>query len=297
MKVRTGISKRDKINRLTGMAMVFPAAVVVLLMMFYPLVQVIIFSFSEVKLPYFDLSFVGLDNYASVLFQKSFLTIIANTLIWTAVSLSFRFILGFVSALIIDTSMLGKKAFRIIILLPWILPQIVTANIWRWLYNPENGLINSVLSSINPDLALNWLGTRGTALLSVALTNVWMGFPFLMLMLVAGMQGIPKDFTEAAKIDGANAIQVFRHITLPSLKNIIVILAILEFINGFNSFDLLFVMTGGGPGISSETLGLYIYRTAFSNFNFGVSSATGMILIIAIVVFFVFYVPSTKRRR
>ena len=276
--------------------MVFPAAIVVIVMMVYPLLQVIVFSFSKVKLPFFDLEAVGLKNYISVLTSKSFLTIIGNTLIWTAVSLAFRFILGFISALIIDTEMFGKKVFRIITLLPWVLPQIVTANTWRWLYNPENGLINSILNSINPDLALNWLGTRSTSLLSVAVTNIWMGFPFLMLMLVAGMQGIPKDYTEAAKIDGANAVQIFRHITLPSLKNIIAILAILEFINGFNSFDLLFVMTGGGPGISSETLGLFIYRTAFSNFDFGLSSATSMLLIIAIVVFFLLYAPSTRRR-
>jgi len=296
MKHRAGFTRRGFAGRATGMLFVLPAAIVIILMMVYPLIQVIIFSFSKVKLPFFELEYIGLKNYIDVITPASFMTIIRNTLLWTIITLVMRFLLGLTSALIMDTKMIGRKPFRIITLLPWVLPQIVTANIWRWLYNPENGLINSVLKSINPDLALNWLGSRDTALLSVVLTNIWMGFPFLMLMMLAGMQGIPKDYTEAAKIDGANAIQVFFHITLPSLKNIMIILAILEFINGFNSFDLLFVMTGGGPGISSEILGLFIYRTAFSNFNFGQSSATGMILIIAIGIFFLFYAPSTRKR-
>lgn len=277
------------------MGFVLPCALVVLIMTIYPLLQMIIFSFCKVKLPFFELEYNGVNNFTSMVSAKTFGTILKNTLVWTFVSLALRFLLGFTSALLMDTGFKGKTPFRIITLMPWVVPSIVTANLWRWIYNTDNGILNRILASINPDFAMNWLGAKGTALMSVVVAYVWMGFPFIMLMIVAAMQGIPITYTEAAKVDGANAVQIFFHVTLPSLKNVLVILAVLEIINGFNSFDLLFTMTGGGPGVSSETLGLYIYRTAFSNFNFGGSSAVGLMLLAAVLICFLFYAPTQKK--
>ncbi len=277
--------------------MVLPCAIVILVMTVYPLVQVVMFSFSSVKLPNFECEFIGLQNFARILAKPEFRTIIWNTAIWTVVSLILRFVIGFVAALLMDTGMKGMTLFRIATLVPWVVPSIVAANTWRWIYNTDNGLLNSVLRRINPAWAANWLGDQHLALGSVILAYTWMGFPFIMLMLVAGMQGIPKDYKEAAQIDGANAFQVFCHITLPSLKKIIVILAVLELINGFNAFDLLYTMTAGGPGVSSEILGLFIYRSAFSNFDFSGAAAVGVMLILVILACFLLYVPASAKKR
>jgi len=288
-----GGKKKKRINM--GTIFVLPCALIVIVMTVYPLIQMIVFSFSKVKLPFFELDYVGLENFIKAVTASSFPTIVKNTVVWTFVSLALRFLLGFTAALLMDTGFKGKTVFRIITLVPWVVPSIVAANLWRWIYNMDNGILNYIIRSINPDMAINWLGTQQTALLSVVLAYVWMGFPFIMLMIVAAMQGIPKSLTEAAAVDGANGPQIFFHITLPSIKRIIGILLVLEIINGFNTFDLLFTMTGGGPGISSETLGLFIYRTAFTNFNFGRASAIGLMLLIAVMLCFVFYAPFQRR--
>lgn len=288
--------KRDARNRRIGLLYTLPCALVILVMTIYPLIQMITFSFSKVKLPFFDLEFIALDNFVKMVGAKTFGQIIVNTLVWTFVALILRFALGFGSALLMDTGFKGKTVFRIITLMPWVIPSIVTANLWRWIYNTDNGILNEFLSTINPALAINWLGNKNTALLAVIVAYVWQGFPFIMLMIVAAMQGIPKSYTEAALVDGANRFQVFRHVTLPNLKNVLAILAVLEIINGFNAFDLLFTMTGGGPGVSSEILGLYIYRTAFSNFNFGGASALGLLLLLAVMLCFLFYSRTQQKK-
>ena len=288
---------RDARNRRLGMLYTLPCALVILLMTIYPLIQMVVFSFSKVKLPFFTLQFAGLDNFVEMVGAKTFGRIIANTLLWTFLGLSLRFLLGFGSALLMDTGFRGKTPFRIITLVPWVVPSIVTANLLRWIYNTDNGILNEMLSSINPALAMNWLGNKDTALIAVIIAYVWQGFPFIMLMIVSAMQGIPKSYSEAALVDGANRFQVFAYVTLPNLKNVLAILAVLEIINGFNAFDLLFTMTGGGPGVSSEILGLYIYRTAFSNFNFGGASAMGLMLLMVVLICFTFYAPTQRKKK
>lgn len=276
---------------------VLPCAIAIVIMTIYPLIQVLTFSVSKVTLPDFECEFIGLENFGRILSKADFKKIVLNTLIWTAAGLSLRFIFGFGSALLMDSGMKGVTPFRIITLIPWVVPSIVASNTWRWIYNTDNGLLNGVLRRMNPSLAINWLGNKDTAMGAVLTAYGWMGFPFVMLMILAGMQGISKDYKEAAQIDGANGFQVFWHITLPGLKNILVILAVLELINGFNSFDLLYTMTAGGPGIATEILGLFIYRTAFSNYDFAGASAVGVMLVVVILVCFLLYVPATAKGR
>lgn len=274
---------------------VLPCAAAIVVMTIYPLIQVLTFSVSEVKLPDFACGFIGLDNFSRILSKNDFKKIVLNTVIWTAAGLSMRFILGFGAALLMDSGMKGVTPFRIVTLVPWVVPSIVASNTWRWIYNTDNGLLNGVLRRADPSLAINWLGSKDTAMGAVLTAYAWMGFPFVMLMILAGMQGISKDYKEAAQIDGANGFRVFWHITLPGLKNILIILAVLELINGFNSFDLLYTMTAGGPGIATEILGLFIYRTAFSNYDFAGASAVGVMLIAVILVCFLLYVPATAK--
>lgn len=288
--------KKKRQDCITGSLMVMPCVLVILIMTVYPLIQVLIFSFSKVKLPSFDCDFIALENFTRVLAKPEFGVIVKNTVIWTVASLALRFLIGFGAALLMDTGMKGMTAFRITTLIPWVVPSIVAANTWRWIYNTDNGLLNAFLHQFDPTLTINWLGDKGLALGSVIVAYTWSGFPFIMLMLVAGMQGIPKDYKEAAQIDGANSFQTFLHVTLPSLKNIIIILVVLELINGFNAFDLLYTMTAGGPGIASEILGLFIYRMAFSNFDFGGAAAVGVMLVAVILACFLVYAPASAKK-
>jgi multiple sugar transport system permease protein len=194
--------------------------------------------------------------------------------------------------------MRGRQFFRVLALLPWTIPSIVAANTWRWIFQSDYGLINGLLKAFGlGQFSHTWLGDPMTALPAVLTAYSWAGYPFVMLMLLAGMQGIPKDLYDAARIDGCSATQTFRYVTLPGLKSIIFIILILEVISGFNSFDMLFTMTGGGPGGASEILGLFIYRLAFTNFDFAGSSAVSVVLVSLAVIAFIFYVPATAKRR
>lgn len=290
-------TKREKRSWLFGILFILPSVAALACMVVYPLILTFLYSVNKVLLPNFDLEFVGLSNFVKAVGSSQFPTVLKNTLIWTFGSLLLRFLLGFICAMMMETGFRGKTVFRVLTLLPWVMPSIVASNLWRWIYNVDNGILNYVLKQMNPSLAINWLGSPSTALMSVIMAYVWTGFPYIMLMLVAGLQGIPKEYTEAAQIDGANSVQVFWHVTLPQLKSFIIILTILEIISGFNSFDLIFTMTGGGPGVSTEILGLNIYRTAFQNYDFGAASAIGVVLLLIVLVAFLFYAPSSKKRK
>ncbi len=290
------ILKRKK-RTVTAFILVLPCVILLILMMVYPTLQIFEFSFSSLKLPKFNTTFVGLENFRQILANKDFIQILINTCIWTGVSLLIRFIIGFAAALIAETGIVGMNIFRTATLLPWMVPSIVAANTWRWIFNTDNGLLNTVLRYINPALSQNWLGSNQLALPSVIIAYSWAGFPFIMLMLIAAMQGIPKDYYEAGRIDGAGSFKLFTHITLPSLKNIVLILTIMEIISGFNSFDIIFTMTGGGPGIASEIFGLFIYRTAFSNLDFSESSAASLLLILVAFVLITFYALASNKKK
>ena len=273
----------------TGWLFVLPCAAVLLLMALYPLIQVLQFSFSDVKVIGFQTEFVGTRNFEQIFSSPDLGVILRQTILWTVISLSLRIMIGFSAALMMETGMKGKTFFRVATLIPWVVPSIVAANTWRWVYNPDVGLINMFMRRLIPDFSVVWI--RDYALGSVIASYVWTGFPFIMLMVMAGLQGIPSDYKEAAQIDGANAIQVFWHVTLPNLKNILMIIIVLELITGFNAFDLIFTMTGGGPGIQSTILGIMIYNLAFVSRNFGLASAASVILLGIILVFFLTYVP------
>lgn len=276
---------------LVGVLFVAPSVLSVLLMMVYPILQTFQFSFSKLTLPFFDAVFVGFDNFKKIFSDRDLGLIAKNTVIWTIGCLVMRMALGFGSALVFESKLKGMKILRTCALVPWVIPSIVAGNTWRWIFNADTGLLNAVLKMINPALCHNWLGDAKTAMGSVMVAYTWCGFPFVMLMLVAAMQGIPEDYKEAAKIDGANSWQVFRYITLPQLKNILMILSVLEFINGINSFDLLYLLTGGGPGISSETIGLTIYRYAFKNLDFAGASTLSMVVIGIVLIGYAIYAP------
>ncbi|MFA6508191.1 MAG: sugar ABC transporter permease [Treponemataceae bacterium] len=285
-------------RKITGFVCVLPCIVVLLLMMAYPVLQTFLFSFSKIELPSFKLSFNGFNNFISAFSKPDVQLIIRNTIAWTIGSTVLRLSLGLVCALIMNADVPGISVLRIIALLPWTVPLIVSSNSWRWMLQSDYGVINGMLKLMGLNgFALNWLASSSTALPAVLTAATWAGYPFVMMMLLSAMQSLPVELYEAARIDGANRFQLFRFITLPGIKPVLFVVLTLELINAVNAFDMLFVMTGGGPGGATEILGLFVYRLAFVNFDFGEASSVSVVLIALVILGFVLYNTALSRSK
>ncbi|MGO1079510.1 carbohydrate ABC transporter permease [Inquilinus sp. CA228] len=273
-----------------GYILVAPACVLIGLMMFYPVIQTLQFSVSKVQLPTFRTVFVGLDNFIRILDDPGTWPLLQRTLIWVIGTVVLRFALGFLAAVIFNARVRGTVWMRVLVILPWTIPSVVGANLWRWIVQTDTGLLNQTLRSWGlGDLALNWLGDPDIAIFTVIVAYSWAGFPFVMLLILARMQGIPNELYDAARVDGASSWQMFRYITLPLLRGVIIIALILETVSGINSFDTLVIMTGGGPAESTRVWGLEIYKVGFGEFNLGGASALSVLLFIGVLSLFVVY--------
>lgn len=283
--------KRIAIKRsyLSGMLLIAPILTILVIMMLIPMIRTFQYSVSKIEFPALKTSYIGLGNFRRVFSLGYFGTVIYNTVIWILFSVISRFALGFLAALLLQSSRKAVKVIRVLVLLPWTTPSIVSANTWKWMFQADMGFINNFLKSIGLSTwAHNWLGSPTTAMGSVLLAYTWAGYPFVMMMLLAGLQSISEELYDAGKIDGANTWQLFLHITLPELKPVIISVLILEITSGLNSFDLLFTMTGGGPGGSTEILGLLIHRLGFTNFDFaGASAVSVFVMSVAVIVFLI----------
>jgi multiple sugar transport system permease protein len=208
-----------------------------------------------------------------------------------------RFLLAMPAAVVLDNKLRGTQIYRILVLLPWTVPMIVSANTWRWIFQGDYGLINGTLRHLGfPELAVSWLTRPEFAMNSVLVAATWAGFPFVMMMLLSAMQGLSQELYESGRIDGANAWQLFWHITIPGIKPVIFVVAMLELIGAINAFDMVFAMTAGGPGGSTTLIGILIYRLAFTRFSFGHASALSLIIIVTVVLLALAYLPAQIRR-
>lgn len=278
-------------------ALVFPAMLMIALMMVYPVVQTLHFSVSRVQLPTFQTTFVGFANFARILQDPESWPLLQRTLIWIVGTVALRMALGLGAALIFNAKVRGMVWMRVLAVLPWTIPSVVGANLWRWIVQTDTGVLNLSLRSWGlGDFALNWLGDPRTALFTVIVAYSWSGFPFVMLLILARLQGIPQDQYEAARVDGANWWQIFRFITLPSLKGVLAVALVLEIVSGINSFDTLVIMTGGGPANATRIWGLEIYKRGFTDFNLGSASALSVLMFVGMLVVFVFYSVLSNRK-
>ena len=241
--------------------------------------------------------FVGLDNYEEVLTNRKFRGALSNTLYFAIVSVIVHFIIGLSFALLLNTRLIGNKTkalFRVIYILPWVFTASIIAILWRLLLNPH-GVINFVLVELGfIQEKLEWLSDRDLALNAVTFINIWAGYPFYMVSFLAGLQGIPDDLYEAGRVDGGNSWQLFRFITLPQLKPIIVSLALLDFIWTIHQFTLIWMTTGGGPMRSTEVLSTYTYKAAFSSYEYSIASTLAMIILAICTFVGIFYVRNQR---
>jgi multiple sugar transport system permease protein len=284
-------------KKLTPFAYLSPTLILLAVLSLIPIGTVFYYSMMDNVIMNKNPVFVGLANYVELLTDKNFHGAIANTLYFTVVSVVFHLLLGLSFALLLNTKLLGpltKALFRVVYVLPWVFTATIIAILWRLMLNP-NGVINYILITLGlADGPIEWLSSRQLALYSVTFINIWAGYPFYMVSLLAGLQGIPDELYEAGTIDGANGRQLFRFITLPQLKPIIVSLAMLDFIWTMHQFTLIWMTTGGGPIRTTEMLSTFTYKLAFSSYEFSHASASAFIILLLSMFVAVFYVRQQR---
>jgi multiple sugar transport system permease protein len=275
-------------KRLAAYLLVLPAVVLILAMTLYPVVQTLHFSVSKVQLPTFRATYVGFANFVRILADPETWPLLRRTIVWVVGTVALRMALGLGAALVFNAKVRGTVWMRVLVILPWTIPSVVGANLWRWILQTDNGVLNQTLRAWGlGSWALNWLADPALAMPAVIVAYSWSGFPFVMLLILARLQGIPEELYEAARVDGADWWQSFRHITLPSLKGVLVVSLVLEIVSGINSFDTLIIMTGGGPANATRIWGLEIYKRGFTDFNFGGASALSVLLFAGVLVLFI----------
>ncbi len=293
---RTRFRRRGGETRL-ALVMLAPCLLVLGFVILYPLVRggylsLLHYTLIDPAGP----SAAYLENYAAIAKDPIFWEALGHTCVFSGASVVLGFVAGLVLALLLDQNLPGIRVLRGLSLLPWIVPYIVVAFLFLYMFNFDVGVINFALRAVG--LAkenIPWLSTPGTAMLAVILANVWNQTPFYILMFLAGLQTIPGELKEAASIDGATAAQVVWNVKLPHLHNVMLIATILMLIRNFNNFPLIWVMTQGGPVNSTTTLVIYIFRLAFSDFKFGYAAAVGMVWLVLLMVITAVYVRRFER--
>lgn len=279
-------------ERRLGVILILPVFFYVMGMILFPFFINIWLSFQKKNIG-MPAEFIGLGNYIYWLRNPDFFKVLKNTLVYTSVSIALKFVLGLGAALLLNRDFRGRNFFRGFLLIPWILPTVVTCFTWRWLYDDLVGVFNFFLVRINVG-PVPWLSSSSLALGSVIAVNVWRGFPFFGILLLAGLQSVPGQSYEAAKIDGANTFQCFLYVTLPALRSIAMIAILLSTIWTFNDFEIVYLLTRGGPGYHSMIMVPFVYEIGIRGQHIGQAITfsvmvfpllVGLILITSRIVF------------
>jgi trehalose/maltose transport system permease protein len=269
--------------------LITPSVLVVLVIIAYPTIQVFVYSFMKYKLDgVTPPSFVGLNNYSYVLADPDWWSAVSNTLIFTVVSVILECVLGLAVAMVANSKFKGRTLLRVAILVPWAIPTVVSSKVWAWMVNDIYGVVNIVLTDLHiiPQ-KIAWLATPATALPVIIAVDVWKATPFMALLLLAGLQLIPKDLYEAGSIDGASKVRQFWAITLPLVTPTLLVALVFRTLDALRVFDIFYVMVGGKGGL--ETMAVYNQQQLVSFLDAGVGSATSVIILIVIMLFVILY--------
>ncbi len=288
-----GVFNVQSMNSATlfGYMFIFPTALTLLTLVLYPLLYGVYISFFKTNLAN-SWEFVKFANYFQLFQDGEFWHNLLTTLEFTILVVLGHFIIGIILALALNKPGRGIQIFRTILILPWLFPEVVIALIFKWIMNPLYGLLNYSMQAaglIQENIA--WLSDGKYAFIAIVLACIWKGFPFVMINVLAGLQGVSKDIYEAATIDGASKSQTLRYITLPSLQPILLASLVLDTVWWFKHYTIVALMTGGGPGNSTSIISLGIFKQAFDFFNFGQAAA------MSVMVFFICYLTSVLYRR
>ncbi|AFE10489.1 putative sugar ABC transporter permease [Corallococcus coralloides DSM 2259] len=260
--------------------LVAPAVLVLAVVALYPVLAAIWLSLHRFILVFGERRFTGLENYAYLMGDARFWSALGNTAYFTAVAVTVELLLAVPLALLLNRAFPGRGLLRASVLVPWAIPTVVSARLWAWMFNPDYGLINRVLGGAE----INWLGAPGYALHAAILVDVWKTTPFVALLVLAGLQGIPEDLYKAARVDGASEWRQFRSITLPLLKPALLLAVLFRSLDAFRVFDAIYVLTEGGPANTTETLSIYAYKTLMRSGDFGYGSTLSVATFLGVVL-------------
>lgn len=276
--------------------LIIPAVVIIFAIVIYPLLNAFYQSFIDSNLAYPQLrKFIGIGNYIDVLKDKYFWLSILNTVYFTIFSIILEFLFGFIIALVLNEKFYMKWLVRTLIMIPWAIPPVVNATVWKWILNSEYGSLNSILHSLGIIKEYKiWLSSPFWSLMLVILADVWKYTPLVALMLLAALQTIPEDLYEAAKIDGASPFRRFVSVTIPLIKPTVIVVLIFRTFEAFKIFDLVFVMTRGGPAFKTTVISYYAYLETFSQLKVGRGAAIAYIIVIFMSILSYLYSRSLK---
>lgn len=287
-----------RINRATPYLFLSPTLIVIVVLLVIPICLVVKYSFLNNAIIVKHPVFVGMANYVKILTDSEFGTAVRNTVFFVVISVAAHIILGMCFALLLNTKYFKvrtKTVARVIYVLPWVFTASVIAILWKLMLQPQ-GVINYLLSFLG--LATKdseWLSSRSMALATITFVNIWCGYPFYMISILAGLQGISSDLYESCALDGANSWKSFLHITVPQLRPILVSITMLDLIWTIQSFAVIWLLTGGGPVNSTETLSIYIYKLAFNQSQYALASTSAVIVLLFCILMAVFYVRQQKK--
>ena len=293
--------KRERIEKITsaqtltkrfGMGMLTPTLIVLLVMTAYPLLFTLVYSFTDYNLLRAlrnPVEFIAVQNYVDLLTDEYFQQAIWNTVKFTILAVVFEMLVGFLMALLVNSLRRGQKIMRTLTLLPYLLPTVTVALIWRMMLSPNYGIVNQVLTALNLPV-YNWFSDIHTAFGMLVLIDVWQSAPFVFLLLYAALQSVPASQYEAARIDGAGPIKILFYVTIPNIKNSLALCALLRTIDSFRLFDKVNLLTGGGPANSTATITQYLYNYGISSLDFGFGSAGAIVMTILVLILSSFYI-------
>jgi len=273
-----------------------PSAIVIACVVFYPFLYNFYISMTNMSLYHIrDYTFKGLANYKKIFTEPDLYYYFLKTVIWTVVNLFFHLTIGISVALLLNRQMKGRSVFRALLILPWAMPQYISALTWKGMFNYRYGAVNLILQKLFHVGPIEWFSNETWAFMAPIITNIWLGFPFIMVVTLGGLQSIPRDLYEAAEIDGASPIQKFFNVTLPMLKPVLTPAVILGTIWTFNNLNVIWLVTERGlPADKSHILVTYVYKAAFTYYRYGYAAAFSVFIFLILLVFVLLYIRHTK---
>jgi multiple sugar transport system permease protein len=278
---------------------ILPSLLVITLLDLYPIVQSIIVSLQSQNMGRANPeAFVGLQHYSRALFQEPvFWSSLMKTVVWTAGSVAGAYLLALSLAVLLNIDIRGRGLFRALLLIPWVIPDVATALLWKWLYADEFGVLNFVLMRLGlVTTPVTWLANPNMAMPAVILVQIWKLYPVMFIVLLAALQNVPKELYEAATIDGAGLWQRFRFVTMPFIRSTSIIITLLASIWTFQAFDIVYLLTGGGPADATKILPTYVYDKAFWGLEMGYAAAVALLMMVGLLIISIAYLLAYRSR-
>jgi ABC-type sugar transport system permease subunit len=283
-------------ERHKGLLLLAPALLIMALFTLYPMLDGMRMSFTNANLLRKTNDFIGVDNYIRMASDEVFWLSLRHSVVLTVIVVSLQLVFGLVLASAMNQDLPGMGVFKSIIMASWVIPVAATVTMFKFMAQPDIGLINIMLRTLGLDINRYWFGDLTAAFPFIVLLHLWRNVPFYGIAFLAAMQAIPKSFYEAAEIDGANALHRFLHITLPGIRDMIVVMVTIHVLWTFNNFDFVFLSTGGGPVNRTDVLPVYVYRQSWTSYTVGYAAAMGVIMLILLMIYFVVYIRIFQRQ-